>query len=255
MGRAQRVARKLRALDPIADLRQRLFRGHLPAAFPKVRRITRDWWKHHGFAEQIATAGTAEVGKSVGIILMKQSAQPIAEARRAGIIVLGELVGEHLHSHDLPAFEALFRGGYLADPKMVEEFATRVLGRMLERDDIRATVIYELAQWRHAETRWQRYAMCLAFLELVPRTTKIPGLAEMILAICACVVWSIDEIDQRAVGWILRDLSRIEANRVEVFFLRYARFMSKACARTAVSAYAAARRSELLAYHKRATTL
>ena len=248
----ERVTRKLRALDPVLDLQRRLAKEGLPASFAKVRRITRAWWKHHGFDDQIATAGTAEGGERIGIILI---AQRLAESKRAGIIVLGELVGDQLHGLDLGALGSLLHDGHLAQPALVEAFAVRVLGKLLVRDDTRARVIYDLAQWRHAEKPWQRHAMCLAFLELAPRASTIAGLLEMILAICASVVWSIDPIDQSAVASILRELSTSEPDRVEAFFIRYARFMSKACARTAISRYSRARRSELLAHHKRATTI
>lgn len=251
MGRAHRVARKLRALDPVADLKRRFGRENA-ASLGSIRRITRAWWKHHGFAEQIASTGTAEVGKRIGLILITQ--RHVA-CKRAGIVVLGELVGEHLHSLDLPGLEYVLRDGHLTDAALVKAYAVGVLGRILAREDVRARAIYDLSQWRHAERAWQRHAMCLAFLDLAPRANEISGLTEVILAICASVVWSIDAIDQSAVGWILRELSRAEPERVVEFFMRYCRFMSKGCARAAVSRYAPARRDELLAYHKRATRL
>jgi hypothetical protein len=256
MGRARmardRVARKLRAQDPVADLKRRLKLEGLPASLAKVRRITKAWWKHHGFAKQIETAGTAEVGKRVGVILLEQS---MAEAKRAGIVVLGELVGEHLHSLDLSAFASLLARDHVSGPVFVVPFAVRVLGRILERDDIREGAIYKLSQWRHAEKPWQRHAMCLAFLDLASRANEIDGVTEVILAICASVVWSIDPIDQSAVGVVLRALSRAEPARVVEFFLRYCRFMSRSCVRAAIAGYPPARREELLAHHKRATTL
>lgn len=250
MGQA-RVERKLRALDPVADLRRRLAR-EAPSSLPAIRRITRAWWKRHGFAEQIAAAGSAEVGKRVGMILVAQRGYA---CKRAGLVVLGELVGEHLHSLDLDALAALLRDGHLAEPTLVEAFAVRVLGRVLARDDGRTRAIYDLAQWRHAERAWQRHAMCLAFTVIVPRAQAIAGLTEIALAICASVVWSIDPIDQAAVAWLVRDLSLVEPERVALFFVRYCRFMSRASARTAVSRYSHARRAELLAHHRRATTL
>lgn len=247
MGRRLAVAKKLRAVDPIADLRRRLART--PRA---VRRVTRAWWSEHGFADQIASAGSAEVGKRVGMILL---AQRSLDLKHAGMIVLGELLGEQLHDSDLGALGALLHDGHLAEAVVVTMFAKRVLGRMLAREDIRASTIYNLAQWRHAETAWQRSAMCLAFLGLAPRAAEITGLVEMIFAICASVVWSIDPIDQQSVAVLLRELSRWSPDRVEEFFIRYCRFMSKACARTTVSRYSPARRGELLAHHKRATTI
>lgn len=251
MGRAHRVARRLRTLDPVADLKRRL-RREGATTLSAIQRVTRAWWRQHGFPAQIEAAGTAEVGKRVGIILIGQRGDIV---KRAGIVVLGVLVGEHLHNLDLGALGSLLHDGHLADSPLVEAFATRVLGRMLARDDIRANAIYDIAQWRHAEKPWQRHAMCLAFTGLAPRAKEIAGLTEIIFAICSSVVWSIDEIDQRAVGRILRDLSQSEPDRVEEFFIRYCRFMSKACARAAVSRYSPARRGELLAHHKRATTI
>lgn len=248
MGGAQRVARKLRALDPVADLRRRL-RGVAPSA---IRRITRAWWAQHGFVAQIEAAGSAEVGKRVGTILITQRSPA---CKRAGIVVLGELVGAHLHRADLDVLGALLRDGHLAEASLVEAFAIHILGRVLAREGTPARAIYDLAQWRHAESAWQRHAMCLAFRGLVPRVAEIGGLAEIVLAICASVVWSVDAIDQSAVAWLLRDLSRGEPELVAAFFLRYCRFMSKGCARTVVSRYAPARRRQLLAYHKRATTI
>lgn len=247
MGRRLVVARKLRALDPVADLKRRLARA------PRtVRRVTRAWWKDHGFPAQIASAGTAEVGKRIGIILIEQRA---IEAKRAGIVVLGELVGAQLHTLDLEVLGTLLQSGHLAEAKLVEAFATRVLGRIVEREHLRANAIYQLAQWRHAEKAWQRYAMCFALLGLFPRSHEIAGLAEIVLAICASVVWSIDPIDQTAVGRVLSELSDVEPDRVQEFFVRYCRFMSRACARAAVARYAEARREKLLAYHKRATSI
>jgi hypothetical protein len=68
-------------------------------------------------------------------------------------------------------------------------------------------------------------------------------------------VWSHERYDQTAVGQLLRELSRSEPSRVEMFVRRYARLMSRECVRAAVSTLTVAQRTALLAHHKRATTL
>jgi 3-methyladenine DNA glycosylase AlkD len=68
-------------------------------------------------------------------------------------------------------------------------------------------------------------------------------------------VWSSEPFDQSAVGWVLRELSRAEPARVEAFYRRHAQLMSKECARHAVAKFPAAQRAELLAHHRRATSL
>ena len=83
----------------------------------------------------------------------------------------------------------------------------------------------------------------------------LPGLAELVLAICATVVWSHESFDQTAVGWALRELSSADPAAVEAFFRRHALLMSKECARQAVAKLPPVARAELLAYHRRATSL
>jgi 3-methyladenine DNA glycosylase AlkD len=68
-------------------------------------------------------------------------------------------------------------------------------------------------------------------------------------------VWSPESLDQTAVGWLLRDLSRAEPTRVEAFVRRQARFMSRECVRQAIDKLPAARQQELLAHWKHATSL
>jgi 3-methyladenine DNA glycosylase AlkD len=70
---------------------------------------------------------------------------------------------------------------------------------------------------------------------------------------CSAIVWSPDRIDQTAVGWLVRELSRAEPTRVEAFVRRHARLMSRECARLAVEKLA--NKQELLAAWKRATSL
>jgi hypothetical protein len=83
----------------------------------------------------------------------------------------------------------------------------------------------------------------------------MPGLCDLIFKICGTVVWSHERSDQTAVGWVLRELSCAEPGRVEMFFRRYALLMTKECARSAVSKLRPDLRVELLALHKRATSL
>jgi len=100
---------------------------------------------------------------------------------------------------------------------------------------------------------WQRRAACLAFVKLAPQGDA--GVGEAVLSICATVVWSIERHDQTAVGSVLRELSRAEPERVEAFVRRHALLMSKEGVRLAVAKFSAAKRTELLAHHKRATSL
>lgn len=246
--RAPRVVRLARrdALDPVADLTRRL--GVLRGAMPAVRSCVRAWWGDHGLG-----AHPAAVGKRIALALIEQ---PTAAHKRAGILVLQQQLGDQLRVGDLPAFARLFAEGHLADQPIVDRFCTKVLATLLEREPGRLEVMRALAQWRTADPGWQRRAACVSFVALAARGDRIvPGLSSVILGVCATIVWSLERGDQTAVGWVLRELGRAEPARVDAFFRRHARLMSRECARTAVARFPVARRAELLAHHARATTL
>ena len=237
-------------LDPVADLKRRLARSVTEPGprLRKVRKILHAWWRDHGFAEHPAT-----VGKRIALALI---AQRKTEDKFAGILLLQEILGDQLRVTDLPAFAELFDAGHLAEWNVVDWFCERVLVTMLAREAGRAEVAHQIAAWRDADTTWQRRAACISFVELAPEgDPALPGLVTLVLSTCATVVWSHERPNQAAVGWVLRELSRADAPRVEAFFRRNARLMSKECARYAVAKYPAAQRTALLAHHKRATKL
>ncbi|MBA3451515.1 MAG: DNA alkylation repair protein [Deltaproteobacteria bacterium] len=240
---------KLRApLDPVADLRRRLARaGPRTLGLAKIRVCVRRWWADHGLAAHPAT-----VGRRIAIVLIEQ--RSIAH-KLAGILVLEQL-GDRLRATDVPVFSRLFGGGHLAAFELVDRFATRVLGVLLDREAGQVDAVRAIASWRSADIAWQRRAACVSFIRLAALgDSTVPGLTSIILGVCATVVWSPVRCDQTAVGWVLRELSCAEPFRMESYFLRHARFMSRECARLAVSKLPAMQRSLLLARHARATTL
>jgi hypothetical protein len=231
------------ALDPVADLRRRLRRRRVtPSA---LRACVQAWWRDHGLAEH-----PAPVGKRVALALLER-----AGTQRAGVVVLHELLADHLRAADLAGFEALFASGALVGTAAVDWFGVKVIGTMLLRVRGRGDVARALVAWRNAGTSWQRRAACVGFTALAPQgDAALPELTQLIFTLCGAVVWSVDRADQTAVGWLLRELSRAEPTRVEAFIRRNARLMSRECVRQATDKLPA-RAPELLAHWKRATTL
>src|SRR5262249_46524766 len=135
-------------------------------------------------------------------------------------------------------------------------FAVKVLATLLDRAHGRAEAVRAIALWRNADTMWQRRAACLAFTRLAADgNTGHAGIAEIVCTVCSTVVWSHERVAQTAVGALLRELSRAEPARVETFFRKHALLMSKECARAATAKFPSDRRKDLLAHHKRATSL
>jgi 3-methyladenine DNA glycosylase AlkD len=261
MGASERSAR-----DPVADLQRRLARAATDRArafwarylrgtakfrgvpMAKVRELVHRWWSEHGLGDH-----PAAVGKRIALALIEQ---PMTEDKLAGILILQELLGDQLRAGDLRPFARLFHAGHLADWNVVDWFCMKVLVTLVDRVPGRADTVRAIARWCTADTTWQRRAACLAFTRLAPHGDRAhPGLTELVLRVCATVVWSSERVDQTAVGWVLRELSRGAPARVEAFYLRHARLMSKECARYAVAKLPPGRRAALLAHHRRATTL
>jgi hypothetical protein len=253
-------------IDPVADLKMRLAREQTDQAhafwtrylkgtgsfhgvpMAKVKTCVRAWWTDHGL-----DAIPAGVGKRVAVALIEQ---PMTEEKLAGILVLQDLLGAHLRSTDLAAFARLFHAGHLAEWNVVDWFTMKVLVTLLDRPTGRRDVARVLSTWRLADSMWQRRACCLAFIKLAPQgDAALPGLVDHVLAICTTIVWSNERHEQTAVGCVLCELSRAEPERVEGFFRKHALLMSKECARHAVAKFPPAKRAELAAHHKRATSL
>ncbi len=242
------MAAKARMLDPVADLHRRLRRRRARQVLRSTRAIVLRWWSDHGLIEH-----PAAVGKRIALALLEQKP---TEDKLAGILVLDELLADHLRTGDLPAFADLFTRHRLTDGSVVDAFGVKVLGTLLRRVRGRGDVARALAQWRSADSPWQRRAACVAFTALAPQgDAACPGFAQLVFTVCSTVVWSPERSDQTAVGWLLHELSRAEPTRVEAFVRRHARFMSRECARHAVERLPAARQQDLLAHWKRATTL
>ncbi len=232
------------ALDPVLDLSRRLARRQSTPLRASVLR----WWSEQRLGDDPVT-----VTKRIALALLEHSH---ADTKLAGIVVLHELLADHLRASDLAAFEALFASGALADGDVVDWFAVKVLGTMLLGVRGRGDIARSLASWRNSETMWQRRAACVAFTALAPQgDAALPQLAQLIFTVCSTVVWSIDRVDQTAVGWLLRELSRAEPTRVEAFVRRHARFMSRECVRQAIEKLPAARQNDLVAHWRRATAL
>jgi hypothetical protein len=122
------VAKARGLLDPVADLKRRLARRK--SGSPRL--VVHRWWNDHGLA-----AHPAAVGKRIAFALLEQRA---GELKRAGMIVLEQLLADHLRASDVPAFARLFDAGHLADWETVDRFAAHVLGTLLHRVRGRAEV-------------------------------------------------------------------------------------------------------------------
>jgi 3-methyladenine DNA glycosylase AlkD len=145
--------------------------------------------------------------------------QTHAEDKLAGILYLQEVLlpaGAIDWRQDLPRFAALFGEGHIFEWNTCDWFCVKVLGPLAEREG--EPCARAISAWRTAANLWQRRASGVAFVNLAPRGDKnFPGFTDMLLETCDATVRHPERFAQTGTGWVLRELSRAEPQRVSDF--------------------------------------
>ncbi len=208
--------------DPVADLKKRARKD------PRLGKTVRAWWRDHDL-DRVPMSSCRRIAATL-----------VDDSPVLGIAVL-QLLGDQLRVADLPMIARL------AEPRPI----VKLLSVMLARDDGRAELAHAIADWREGP---QRACACHALASLAPQgDAAFAGFTALALGLCGTVVWSHVPADQAAVGALLGKLAHAAPTRVDAFVRRYARLMSRPCVRAATGKLAA--RDELLALHRRATSI
>lgn len=194
-----------------------------------VRRHAHAWWDEHSFGDLRAGDRVA-----VAVHLLRE---PLTEDRLAGMLLLGEAFvpeGWLDPGRDLPVMARLFDDGHLADWNSVDWFCVKVLGPWMmsrdgpSRESPRAELGRAIAAWRTAPVLWRRRASAVAFVNLVDRGDAVfEGFVDEVLESCRVLVASDERFSQTGAGWVLRELSTAEPDRVRAFLERHGASMSR----------------------------
>jgi len=208
------------------------FRG---ARMQAVREVAHAWFDDHGLAE-------AAPDERLGAVLAAARG-PHTEDRLACAILLGERFvpeGWLERERDLPRLAALFDDGWLADWNVVDWFCVKALGPWVQSldgggpDTPRARLGRAIAGWRTAPGLWRRRASAVAFVNLVKGGDEVfEGLVDEVLASCAVLARDPERFSQTGAGWVLRELSIAEPDRVRGFLDVHGEGMSTEALRSA----------------------
>lgn len=216
------------------------FRG---VSMGEVRATLHDWYHEHGFERWEATE---QLQLALQLIRQDQT-----EDKLAGILFLQEILlpsGEPRHALLLPAFADLFEAGHLADWNSVDWFCVKVLGPLVERDG--EPCARAIGDWRTASTLWQRRASAVGFVNLVRRGEIFPGFFQIVMESCEALVGDRERFSQTGAGWVLREMSRVDAAAVESFLNRNLQAMSREAVRNAVKKLPPRSQETILALHR-----
>ena len=172
--------------------------------------------------------------KRLALTLIRET---YAEDKLAGILLLQEVLlpaGGLMWQQDLPQFAALFQDGAISDWSTCDWFCVRVLGPLVEREG--EPCARALAGWSSADNLWQRRASGVSFVNLAHKGERnFPGFTTMVLEICAATVQCQERFAQTGTGWVLRELSRAEPERLIAFLEVNARLFSAEGLRYAIA--------------------
>jgi 3-methyladenine DNA glycosylase AlkD len=172
--------------------------------------------------------------KALALCLLRQDK---AEDKLAGILYFQEVLlpaGVIDWQTDLSQFALLFTEGYIYDWNTCDWFGVHVLGPLVEREG--EACARAIAAWSKSDNLWLRRASGVAFVNLAPRGEGVfPGFVDLLLQICAHTVSHPERSAQTGTGWVLRELSLAEPERVARFVENHIDDFSREAIRQAVS--------------------
>ena len=216
------------------------FRG-VPMA--GVREAVHAWWRAEAIDERSPDAQV-----DVALRLLEEA---YTEDKMAGVLALSEIVMPHLGKQHLPAFARLFANGHIFDWNLCDWFCVKVLGKLLDHAQHPLDLAAAIASWRASGPLWQRRAACVAFVNHGKHgDARIPGLMDLVFASAEALVRDPERFAQTGVGWVLRECSLADRERVIAFGEQHVERLSHEAMKSMVEKMPAEDKARLLALHK-----
>jgi 3-methyladenine DNA glycosylase AlkD len=174
-----------------------------------VRKAVHTWFREERLGDHLSI----EQQKDLAIMLLEEN---YSEDKLAGVLFLQEILlpaGALDWRSDLARFARLFDEEYIHDWSTCDWFCVKVLGPLVEQQA--EGCARAISEWREANSVWQRRASVVAFANLASQGNQnFVGFVELVLDICSHLLGSQERFVQTGVGWVLRELSRSDENRV-----------------------------------------
>ena len=135
-----------------------------------------------------------------------------SEDKLAGILFLQLYLYDKFNYNDLLLrFESIFENGYIYDWSVCDWFCTRVLRQMIKENGRKCAEA--ISKWNTAKNVWQARCSVVAFTTL----TKDNEYTSLLLKSNAKLIKREERFAKTAVGWILRELSKVDKQIVVNF--------------------------------------
>jgi 3-methyladenine DNA glycosylase AlkD len=142
-----------------------------------------------------------------------------SEDKLAGVLLIAEHLPSRLRAEHAHHLARAFTDGLVTDWNVCDWYAVKALHAYLTpsgpADPDRAR---RLHAWSRAAGLWQRRAGVVAFVKTAPTADRqFTGYTDLVLDVCAANLIASDRFAHTGPGWVLRELSRAEPNRVMAF--------------------------------------
>lgn len=194
------------------------FRG---VGIPQIRDILRSWRQDTG------VAGLPE-DEQLEIALACFDV-PTTEDKLAGVLLLQDYLRTRFDWRVLlPRYAQLYERNLIYDWNTCDWFCVRVLGPTLEENGM--PFARALSTWRSSENLWQARSAAVPFTKVADNSSYYPT----IRVVCESLIRRQERFAKTAVGWLLRDVSRHDADFVFAFVEAHAESFSLESARNAM---------------------
>jgi 3-methyladenine DNA glycosylase AlkD len=174
-----------------------------------IRTAVHAWFEEEQLGEYLSVGQQ----KDLSLLLLEEN---YSEDKLAGVLFLQEILlpaGALEWRSELPRFARLFDEGYIRDWSICDWFCVKVLGPLVEQQG--EPCARAVSKWRGTQSVWQRRASVVAFANLASKGDQnFSGFTEMVLDNCSHLLGSQERFAQTGVGWVLRELSRADQDRV-----------------------------------------
>ncbi len=164
---------------------------------------------HQWYNDQVSGELEVDEQLELALQLLRRS---YSEEKLAGTLMLQEILiplDVVSCSPTLPKFADLFSDGYIYDWNICDWFSVKVLGPLIIKDG--RICAESISAWRSAENLWQARASLVAFIPLAEKVQYYPLIEQS----CRVLIRRDERFSKTAVGWLLRDISRYDANYVK----------------------------------------
>lgn len=243
---------------PVAENLVRIFSSRLASALEDLAvPKTKEWWTKYlkGQAE-FRGVKMGDVRKSVNSLVDEMDIKAphtsietrlamyeaccksrYTEEKLGGFLLLAEHCLPELRDDDVEQLGRPLASGDVADWNSCDWLCVKVIGPFISAgSDVgqfqkRAE---KVAEWRFADALWHRRAAAVSFVYLASKNPEpYQGFRDMLITICEANVKDSARFSQTSVGWMLRELSVVEPERVKEFVASHKDVMSEEAQKSA----------------------